>query len=223
MSAAKVSLNSITVTHRDLKDLLTPVLPHVDGSGRVPVLGCVSLQTRGGYLTATATDRYTIAVTRLAVEPGTEFTALVQAVELKALLAMFKPSRYTIGQSLTLTIEDDDLRVEGAGALFSSAVIKYSVYKGEYPKCDALFTAKATKDTGESFNLNGNLLAKFRCAAHAGEPLEFTNAGGKTFVKSGDHFTGIIMQARKQADDKQPETGWESIFTSPKSSPEVAA
>jgi DNA polymerase III sliding clamp (beta) subunit (PCNA family) len=210
-------MNAITITHQELKDLLTPVLPHVDQTGMMPILGCVSFETRAGYLTATATDRYTIAITRMKVEPETEFKALIQANECKSLLAMFKPSKLHGGEALTLTIDGHELRVEGAGALFSSAVIKYNLYEGEYPKITGIFQAAADSTmTAEPFNLNGQLLAKFRLAARPAEPLTFTASAPNrpVFVRSGNHFIGAIMTMRNSSEE--PASDWTSIFAETK-------
>ncbi len=198
---------TVTISHKDLAQLLLPVLPHVaqDRYSMVPVLEAVRLTTVGGYLTATATDRYTAAKTRHPVPEGTEFHALVTARQLKGLLAMFKPARGQVGE-LTLTVtERGDLQVEGPSALFAGASIHYDVLDAEYPKVDTIFAANLGRtevEQARTVALNAAFMAKFQLAARDGLPIEVSAGAAHqpVVVTSGDHFVGIIMPVRSSGD-----------------------
>lgn len=207
--------NTLTITYRALADLILPVLPHVDGSRTMPILESVKLETVGGFLTATATDRYTIAVCRMAVDESVQFSAIVDARELRALLAMFKPRRGLLDE-LTLTVDPAThrMRVEGPGALFSNAIIEYAVMDAEYPKVNQIFDrigAEATV-TGK-VSLNPALLAKFQHAARQHEPIvvRVGQPNRPVFITAGEHFIGAIMTTR-WGEKSEPTADWTTIF-----------
>jgi len=204
------SANRLTITYRDLADLVLPVLPHTDDSGSLPVLSYVKFETLGGYLTALATDRYTIACSRMKVDDDVHFNVLIPRHELKAILAMFKPRRGVVDQ-LTLAATDAcTLQVEGPGSLFSNAIIEYRLGDGEFPKITNIFSRIGTDITTDGHvALNPHLLAKFQLAARLNDAIQVHvgTPSRPVFITSGDHFMGAIMPVRKSE-----EPDWSAIF-----------
>lgn len=206
---------SLTITHRALTELVAPVLPHVDQSQSLPVLGCVKLETVGGYLTATATDRYAVALSRVPVGEDVQFHAVIDQRDLRALLAMFKPRR---GETDDLTLEvtsPHTLRVEGPGALFSNAVIEYALMESEYPKLSQIFERRHGEPSTDGLvDVNPTLLAKFQHAAGPNSPIHIDLGDGKRpiFITAGDNFIGALMPVRKVVDGSQTEPDWSTVL-----------
>lgn len=210
------STMKLTITHRALAGLVAPVLPHVDHSGSLPVLGCVKIETVGGYLTATATDRYAVALSRMPVTEDVEFRAVIDQRDLRALLTMFKPRRnVTDDLTLEVTHTPGTLRVEGPGALFSNAVIEYALMDAEYPKLTQIFDRRhGEPSTDGHVNVNPALLAKFQHAAMPNAPIHIDLGDGKRpiFITAGDNFIGALMPVRKVVDGASAEPDWSTVL-----------
>ncbi|GAA1639124.1 hypothetical protein GCM10009700_27610 [Brevibacterium sanguinis] len=91
-------MNSVTVTSAELIAAVKRVIPHTAAANQyLPVLECIRFEVRGGYLTLSATDRFTLIETRigLSVEVGEDdsFVFLANAKRLKDLLPAFKAGR----------------------------------------------------------------------------------------------------------------------------------
>lgn len=210
--------NTLTITHTALAELVLPVLPHASTEKYGPsVLECVQFHTAGGYLTAMATDRYTVAACRMPVAADVSFNALVPAQQVKALLVMFKPHRNMTGE-LTLTVtEHGTLQAEGPGALFGKATIEYALDHGQFPKVASIFAemANATELDGGAVGLNPHLLAKFQHATRNAMPIQVrpTTPNRPVFVTCDDHFLGAIMPTRIVGGSEASTAGdWSAIF-----------
>lgn len=142
---------SITITASQWRDLIGPVLPCAGSDTMLPVLNAVQIRTDGKWLIATATDRFRVAMKRVAKvatddDPATEwpeFVALVPLKAVKSIGAMLKPSRGSAHLSgATFTVENDRLTVEASGLfdLFDAARFTHHLETGEYPKVAKLFT-----------------------------------------------------------------------------------
>lgn len=216
-TTATTSGNRLSITHREFADLVLPVLPHTDTSGSLPILSWVKFETVGGYLTALATDRYTIACSRMKVDDEVQFNVLIPREELRAILAMFKPRRGVVDQ-LTLTETDTGtLRVEGPGSLFSNAVIEYRLGDGLFPKVQQIFGRMGSEvSTDGHVALNPLLLAKFQHAARMHEPIQVHVGQPKrpVFITSGEHFMGAIMPVGKSDGEKDAQPDWSAVFPS---------
>lgn len=103
-------MSTITLSTRELHDLLTPVLPHASTDKTLPDLCTVRLEVRDNTLYAVATDRYTMAATRHRLQDLTDDTDItIGAEDAAALLKVFKFGRQ-VNPGLQLvvgTIQDE--------------------------------------------------------------------------------------------------------------------
>jgi hypothetical protein len=191
------ALPEVTLSLVELRDLIAPVLPHCDYGHTLPVLGCVEFRTHGEWLIATASDRYTIGVCRHKVPEGTSFNCLVQAPELKAMLAMFKPSRGA-DHAVRMTIDGAFLRVQGVSAMFAEATVSYNLYQGEYPRVGQILEQLPQGGEFKPTALDPQKLAKFGAAARLRQPVVLSGHSPEKpiFVRAGEHFVGAIMPVR---------------------------
>lgn len=193
----------ITLTARELHDLVKPVLPLACRDDMLPVLNAVLIERSGNYLVATASDRFRIGICRRAHEGAGDFRALVPLASVRNILALFKPSRGS-DNSLTLSIEGDTLYAEASGGLgfdFADMRVGYRLQAGEFPSVRKMIRdALANESTDSAVGMNADLLADWR---HAGATLEvrITAPGQPMIVRSGDHFLGLVMPTRLAAED----------------------
>ena len=217
-------MNTISLTARDLRDLLAPVLPFADGGNWLPVLNSVRLRGHGDYVTALATDRYKAAVKRAEIEAPDGFQALLPVSTVKSILSTFKPTR-THNADLTLTFGEDRVSVQTdalADGLFDAS-IGYALCPGEYPRVSALFFGSADAEPVplENYFLNPHFLAVFAKAATSGDPMRVhvgkpeDGRDGVLFVSIGDDFRGLLMPARATSGDLLDEA-WRRVLPEPK-------
>lgn len=202
---------SLTITARNLRDLLAPVLPLAGSDHDLPVLCAVLLRVQGRYLTATTTDRFRVGICRhefATAEDGGEggdadFRALVRTADVRRVLSTFKPTRY-LDPLLSLTVDGDRLVVESDDGTLDggvSARLGLPLERGEYPKVDSIVVEALTADTNrvDTFGVNPAFLADFKHAARHGMPL-VVRPGIKPSkpvgVMCGEHFVGAIMPRR---------------------------
>lgn len=205
---------SVTLTDAELRVLLAPVVPFASNDDRLPVLTAVSLNVRGGYLVAAATDRFRMAMQRVRLAAGVPdgFAALVDIAFVKKLLAAFKPVRGRDPLEVTLTVEDDTIwATAGGGFGFDLADIRIGsrLILGQFPTVETLVTRDlAEQPTADVFGLNPSFLAAFKTAADVhGEPVIVVRpgvgAGKPVMVQVGDDFLGLLMP-RKSRDVGAP-------------------
>lgn len=202
-------MNTLTITARALKALVAPVLPLAGKDDSLPVICAVLIETRGEYVTATATDRFRFGICRdrLGVDdndkptmPPTGWRALIPARDLRTILGFFKASRY-FDPVLELAVDDqgERLTVTQGGGLDNivGATLTVALEQGSYPAIetiarDALTATEAVSE--QSFN--AAFLGDFKHACRHGEPIvvRFGAAPGKpAMVTVGEHFLGGIM------------------------------
>jgi hypothetical protein len=202
----------ITLTASQFKSLVAPVLPFASRDDMLPVLNSVLVESRGKWLSSTATDRFRVGVKR--IEKATTeddqaaewpaFRALVSVRSARSVLDLFKPRRH-FNPEMTLTVDGERLIVEGSGGfdLFDASRFEHTLVDGEYPKTDSLFrTALATpaaKRVGE-VGVNPAFLADFKAAAGSptlrivtgGKP-DIAGKGNPLVVTDDDGFIGLLM------------------------------
>lgn len=208
----------ITTTARDLRDLLTPVLPFTDKGDTLPVLETILLRGHGDQLSATATDRYRIGMTRAKIAAPKTFEALLPWRSAKAILAMFKVTRAR-NPELTLTFDfaEQVVRVETAGLSedIAGARIGYRLLQAEYPKkVDSIFADAFSGGSVEPFALNAHFLADFQHVVRDAEPLVLSRSkreNGPIGVACGDWFVGAIMPVRSTAKREDLPVVWKGI------------
>lgn len=198
-------MSTITVDLNELRTLLSRVIPFAQQSNfGLPVIESVYLTGKGGYLIATATDRYVVGMARQKVEGADGFEALVKIKDVKHILATFK-SRKDVFAKVTLATDGESgtasLTVALADGLFADAddlTARYSLIDGKFPGVAAIFREwKAPAEvTGTGYN--PAYLAKFAHVTESrGEPIKVTGGGLKpTIVQAGDYFLGAIMPVR---------------------------
>ena len=113
-----------TVTAAELHRMIEQVVPHMSDDDTLPVINSVQLEARDGYLFATATDRYTMAIARTVITtPETWRNVFIPAENVPVLLAWLKP---TFGTATIGLREDEDETSVTFTSKTSSITIEYS-------------------------------------------------------------------------------------------------
>lgn len=205
MTKATKPATTITVDLNQLRTLLATVAPFAGDDGALPVIATVYLEGHAGFLTATATDRYAMGVSRAPVEGVAGFTALLKAKDARHILSTFK-NRKMIQSKVTLTVADGSLTVSLADGLFADAddlTARYGLVDGTYPKVLEIFRKwKPAADTA-SKGCNPYYLAKFQhVTTGRGEPIRVSFGTGTSpiLVQAGDYFLGAVMPVAFSAD-----------------------
>ena len=194
---------TITMKASQVRALFEPILPFTDKGDSLPSLTCALITSAGGYLYATATDRYRLGVQRVKVgdslPDGLRF--LIERSSMRGILALYKVSRHD-DPEMKLTIDGERLTITGAGSFgFLDSSTSWSLPGYEYPKISRLLTdaaetaGKGSKPTA----LNAAFLADFRAAVprFGTNPMRvWTNGTHATFVRIGEDFIGALMAVR---------------------------
>lgn len=187
----------ITISAKQLRGLVEPMLPLAAKDGDLPVLNAVRLRSDGGPLVATASDRFVVGIRRLNGTFG-NFDALIPLGSARGLLRAFRPQRNT-DPDVTLSVEGDALWASTAGGFveFDEARIGYRLQTGEQPDFTALIR-KALKvepaDVDPTVSAyNAAFLGKFAAFGVMGIKVHPT---GAAVVTNGDDFIGAIMPRR---------------------------
>lgn len=208
-----MTTQTITLSHTQLVELTRKVFPHASTDTMLPVICAIKIETRGKWLLAYATDRFSAGLQRIAKvrtdeSPETEwppFEALVGAKDLKALLAHYKPARGALSADLSLTVDDGLMRVEtisGGFDLFDSAHTTYRLVAGQYPAILTLITGAlhgTTESTTSCGGFNPLYLARFAQTGRRHEAVQYRFPANPTkplVVVDGDGFIGILMPRR---------------------------
>lgn len=210
----------ITITARQLRDLVTPVLPLVAKHDGMPELTGVQFRATGTTLTALATDRYRAGMCRVELAEAGGFEALIRVADIKRVLALFKPTRFD-DPTLVITRDHERISVESAGAFdgLSSASLSFDVQDGEFPKAitGLLRGALEQSEAGPRHtSMNAKFLADFQYAVRDGSAIRLylgTTAAEPTGIAIGDHFIGVIMPKRIVGGaEKNPLDGWRELL-----------
>lgn len=210
-------MTAITLTATQLRDLLTPVIPHASKDETLPTLRAVHIRTAGKYVTAIATDRYRIGFQRVALDPEPEagFDAVLSAVAIKRLLALFRPSR-SHNPAVRLTIDGARITAAAASTLddgeqpnmwflgdgLAGASLTFQLVDGDYPKVDRLIrdalNSKA-EDAAMAPSFNPEFLADFRIGQPKHIPMQISATGPVKkpwLIRIGDDFIGLLVPVR---------------------------
>jgi hypothetical protein len=93
----------ISILAHDLHRMLTQVAPHISRDDTLPVITAVHLEARDGFLFASATDRFTMAIARQPILNTDEWKVIIPGVHLAGLNAWLKACH-----DITLTYSSDD-------------------------------------------------------------------------------------------------------------------
>lgn len=224
-------MSALTLTARQFRALVEPVLPMAAKDPMIPVLCAIQVVTEGRWLVATATDRYRVGIKRIEKsatddDPSTEwpqFSALIPTRAVRSILATFKPTR-GFDPAMTLTVEGGRLVVEAAGAfdLFDSSRFVHHLESAEYPKVRSLIRdALATHDDERVSRVavSPAMFADFKaCGSQSLRIL--TGRENKPLVVTDDEgFIGLLMPRRAD----KPAESWDDLLGIDKTTKEDAA
>jgi len=110
----------------------------------MPVFTFVEFRASGGVLTATATDRYTIARARAEVAELPDVTFYLASGAVRLILATFK-APISARPALTFGVDGDQTTVTGliAASASKASMTFEASFGGEFPKLDHLVTPPA--------------------------------------------------------------------------------
>ncbi|BBH17474.1 hypothetical protein Back2_17610 [Nocardioides baekrokdamisoli] len=197
----------ISITVRQLQELVGPVLPCAGVDEMLPVLTAVDVWTDGKWIFAATTDRFRAALKRVAAAEGAsfpEFHALIPTRVLESITKLFQGQRGS-DPMLTLTVHKDQLTVEAGGGLvdLGSAKATYWLMTADnFPDVVSLIAkaiAAQGDDLGSQSGFNFEYLASFKSATvRRHEPLQLkltSTASGKAgpALILGEDFAGILM------------------------------
>ena len=215
---------TLTLTAREFRDLVTPVIPMAHKDRMMPTINAVLIETRGKYLVASATDRFALGFCRVAPseQPTEGLAILVPLASVRQIIAMFRPNR-DLDPQLDFTVEDNGskLRVQqGGGAIdFLDASITFALEQGKWPTLPKIIVAGIESDepAASHIGLNISKLAAFKAAVRFGEPLliKVGAADKPVVITAGDHFVGALMPQRIADSERDGNTAeWLSLLDS---------
>lgn len=223
-------MDTIHLTAHELGSLVRAVLPFAGTDDMLPVINSVLIESDGKWLYAMTTDRFRIGVKRIAKRPTDEdestawpsFRALVPLRSMKALLALFKPSR-GFDPTLSLSVDGDQLTAEATGGfdLFTSSRFSYTLLAGEFPDMRLIVrkaTASPASERVTTLGLNPKFLADFAHLSRFGSALEFTMPAAEkdpVVIRDNDGFIGLLMPRRLMSSGDDVRESW-ADFTDPK-------
>ena len=217
-------MTDLNISVKQLKALVSPVLPLAGRDAGLPVLTAIRVESHGQYLTASATDRYRLGIKRLRADDGEwpEWSATIPTSTLRSILAAFKPSRRDADPELTLTIvSPDELRVVASGALLDmfGAEITYPLETAEFPKLHKLIRDALAADPAATAatGFNWPFLTDFNAAATGTAALMMRiSAGTKPVViTDGEDFIGAVMPRKRFSSDGDTfhiGDGWDALL-----------
>lgn len=214
---------SITLTARQLRELVNPVLPFAGKDDMLPVLCAVHVRTEGKWLIATATDRFRVAVQRVEKvvtdedpeKAWPQIDALIPTRVIRSVLATFKAAR-SLDPSMTLSFEDDRMTVEAGGGfdLFASSRFVHYLQAGEFPKIASLIAenlATPDEDRAPAAYFNPTFLSDFKAAAAGHGTALRVRMGAPTkpmVVTNDEGFLGLLMPKRPGVEVED----WSDVF-----------
>lgn len=183
----------------DLRWWLGAVLPHIaTHRHELPALTAARVTSSGGWLYASATDRYTLGVARTRAEeaPG-GVDVLVPLAGVKAILSTHRANRRGESRSVIVTVSSDRLTVAALPGDGAPAVSVGVDTLGLEPVALESVLRQDATPTGSAAStrvtLNPLLLARF---AAAGQPAELVVAPDRMAavqVTVGEDFRGAIQ------------------------------
>lgn len=221
---------SITITARQWRDLIGPVLPCAGRDDMLPILSAIEVRTDGKWLIATATDRFRVAMKRIAKvatddDLNTEWPEFYALIPLKAVRSILSTTKTTRGYdpAMTFTAKDaNTMVVEAAGAfdLFDSAGFTHTILSAEYPKVASLIRdalALPAEERVASVSVNMDYLAEFKAVGPRSTLRILLGLANKPLVVTDDNgFIGALMPRRAES---EPES-WDDVLA-PKPEPEA--
>ena len=210
---------TFTITAREFRDLVSPVIPLADKDGALPALNAVRIQSRGSYLVASATDRFRLGFNRINLsEPVEGIDISVRLAGLRQILSIFKSTRQQ-NPEIKFVVTEAGLRVEqGGGFGFVDASMTFEVADtSKLPNLATFISKWKAGDSVHPISVNAEYLSSFRDVVKRGEPMVIvpgmTGADAIT-VRIGADFIGVLMpvvESRKDGLESIEE--WQDFLT----------
>lgn len=197
----------ITIPVSEFRRLVTLATPFAGKDPILPVFMTIRFDTRNGYLTAAATDRYRMIIAR--TRCGGDFHALIPVEACKRIATTFKPDRRTQPDiSLTERAGQVEVSLTGTVSGISDADLTVAQYEGEWPKIEMVFQKVLDAEPARTA-LNTTLLHDVPKTT-MGEGAVFIPAGnGKpALIVSRDWI--VAQQALGHVED--PLESWRSLL-----------
>lgn len=204
-------MTALTLTAREFRTLVEPVLPMAGRDGMLPILTTVLVETDGMWLSAMTTDRFRVGIKRIEKratedDPATEwpeFRALIPTRAVRAMLTTFKPKRGTMDPTLTLTVDDNKMTTEAVGLfdLFDSGRFTHYLEDGEYPDLRAVVRKAMDVPDGErqsTIGVNPAFMADFKACGSTTMRLVVGGAKSPVVVTDDDGFLGLLMAPKAE-------------------------
>lgn len=223
MTARKTQTVEIEI--HDFADLVNPILPIAGTDEMLPVLTCVKFSVRGGWLLASATDRFRLAVKRVKTD-ATGFDALVPQRDIRTILKIFKPRRRD-EEFGKLTLEHhptkNELQVSRSDGFnwsfgFIDASLRFTAESGEYPEIHKVINAAAgaPRETDGWFAVNPTYMADWRHAVGRNRPLLIRlGKPNQPILVTADDFIGLQMPLRAETHKVDQGDGRPAVFVPP--------
>lgn len=225
-------MTTITVGTADLHRALSAVAPHVEPDPDLP-LHRVRISSDGENLTATATNRYTVAHALASIEDpdGTLEDFDLSPTDVKEILTLFKTK--DDDEMLRITIESTKVTFTDASGLFDGKSLSLPRIGTDenYPNIPGLIATCLTKTrTGSIGRLltNGKLVGLFNAAVRAyDEPLAIEATERDTtalVIACGESFIGLLMPIKPEDDQDTHLDAWRDgwLRRLPKAKPRAA-
>lgn len=192
---------AIDIKPDDLVAAIKAVTPHVSKDLRFTALASIQFRLHDGELTLTATDRYTLAQSKVGRstdhQDGEDFSVLVSLADAKRIATYLK----------SVKMPAVPLKVDAAaGSIlvgFDGESVAARTVDGEFPKLDHIVPSGDKLGEVSELGFNGDYLARFatKNLARGGEKnlptrLSFVKSGGPVKVTFSDHFVGVCMTVR---------------------------
>ncbi|MGW3321083.1 DNA polymerase III subunit beta family protein [Streptomyces virginiae] len=196
---------SVSLSAYDLHRMLNQVAPHVSDDDTLPALTAVRMEADGGNLFVLGTDRFTMALARIATVETETWQAYIPIESLPAVLAWLHAAETVTVQiaverngtsiSLNLATADSNIRITAAGSDYAA-----------YPNWRKTMSEQLEAEMGPvpMTAFNTEFLARWSAA---GLLLRAWQAGPrKALVLMSDDadFLGMQMPVRYESLDRQP-------------------
>lgn len=217
--AVEPKTGALTISIKQLRALVEPVMPAAGADRDLPVLTSVRIESSAKWLVAFATDRFVIAVQRIAApddEPWPAWSANVPTATLRNILSTFKPSYRAADPAIEMEVIDGDgLHVISSDSLLEvrEASIVYPLQPGEFPKMGNLLRdALAATPAETALAFDPRRLARLLSKASGTVTLKSSAPDKPVVFTDGDDWIGALMPRKLASGSTEPDADWAAIF-----------
>lgn len=195
-----------TLKSNDLHRVLTEAKLFTSRDDTLPMLGCVRLEATETQLTAAATDRFLLGVSR-ADYAGEAFTVNIEGPDVDTLTRIAKTSkRDAEWREVTIERTDDTRSIvygfnSGESLTITASDQEFPKYRQLIPDTDMVDTE--TTSLGTEFGFDASKLARFAKIDGSHVMRVYPRGAKPTVVLIGEDFLGLIMPVRLGEDHRQ--------------------